>query len=46
MLDRVEAGELDATTAMRHQIEGALAMLDVVQGEANSFVLEPEQRSP
>jgi hypothetical protein len=42
MLDRIEAGELDATAAMRHRIEGVLAVLDVVQGRAERF--HPESR--
>jgi hypothetical protein len=40
MLERIEAGELDATAAMRHRIEGAIAMLDVVQGRAARFDTE------
>jgi len=40
MLDRIEAGDLDASIAMRHRIEGALAVLDVVQGRAARF--EPD----
>jgi hypothetical protein len=35
MLATIEAGDLDATTAMRHRIEGALAVLDVVQGRSS-----------
>lgn len=34
MLATIEAGDLDATTAMRHRIEGALAVLEVVQGRS------------
>jgi transcription elongation GreA/GreB family factor len=37
MMDRIEAGDLDATAAMRHRIEGALAVLEVVQGRAVRF---------
>jgi hypothetical protein len=37
MLDRIEAGDLVATAAMRHRIEGAIAVLDVVQGRAARF---------
>jgi transcription elongation GreA/GreB family factor len=37
MLDKIESGELDATTAMRHRIEGAIAVLDVVLGRATQF---------
>jgi hypothetical protein len=37
MLERIEVGELDATPAMRHRIEGALAVLDVVQGRSARF---------
>ena len=39
MLDRIEAGDLDASVSMRHRIEGAIAVLDVVQGRAKSFRL-------
>ena len=42
MLERIEAGELDATAAMRHRIEGALAVLEVVQGRAARFAPEAE----
>jgi len=34
MLATIEDGEIDATTAMRHRIEGALAVLDVVLGRS------------
>ena len=34
MLAKIEAGDLDATTAMRHRVEGALAVLEVVQGRS------------
>jgi hypothetical protein len=37
LLRRIEAGDLDATTAMRYRIEGAVAVLDVVQGRAERF---------
>jgi hypothetical protein len=37
MLARIEAGDLDATPGMRHRIEGALAVLEVVQGRATRF---------
>jgi hypothetical protein len=37
MLATIEAGNLDATTAMRYRIEGALAVLEVVQGRAARF---------
>lgn len=40
MLDKIEAGDLDATTAMRHRIEGALTVLDVVLGRAASSTLD------
>jgi len=40
MLDRVEGGDLDATTAMRYRIEGALAVIEVIQGRSAQFVLE------
>ncbi len=40
MLTQIEAGDLDATTAMRHRIEGAIAVLDVVQGRAARFQAE------
>ena len=39
MLYQIEAGEFDATPAMRHRIEGAVAVLDVVQGRAARFNL-------
>jgi hypothetical protein len=32
MLDLIKSGELNATVAMRHRLEGAVAVLDVVQG--------------
>jgi hypothetical protein len=34
MLRRIEGGQLDATATMRHRIEGAIAILDVVQGRS------------
>jgi len=34
MLALIESGDLDATTAMRHRIEGALAGLEVVLGRS------------
>jgi hypothetical protein len=37
MMDRIEAGDLDATIAMRHRIEGAIAVLDTIQGRATSL---------
>ena len=37
MLLQIEAGDVDATAAMRHRIEGAVAVLDVVQGRAARF---------
>ena len=37
MLDQIKAGDLDATPAMRHRIEGAVAVLDVVQGRSARF---------
>ena len=40
MLARIEAGELEATTTMRHRIEGALIVLEVVQGHAPSLLLD------
>jgi predicted transcriptional regulator len=36
-LGRIEAGDLDATVAMRHRIEGAIAVLDVAQGRVAEF---------
>lgn len=42
MLERIEAGELDATAAMRHRIEGAIAVLDVIQGRVARFQPEAE----
>ena len=41
-LERIEAGELDATAGMRHRIEGALAILDVIQGRVARFQPEAE----
>ena len=38
-LERIEAGELDATPGMRHRIEGAIAALDVIQGGSARFDL-------
>jgi hypothetical protein len=40
MLDRVQGGDLDATTAMRYRIEGALAVIEVIQGHSGQFVPE------
>ena len=40
LLDKVEAGDLDATTAMRYRLQGAVAVLEVVQGRGARF--EPE----
>jgi hypothetical protein len=37
LLAEIEAGGLSATAAMRHRIEGAIAVLDVVQGRAIKF---------
>ena len=34
MLATIEGGEIDATTAMRYRIEGALAVLEVVLGRS------------
>ena len=42
MLAKIESGELDATVAMRHRIEGAIAVLAVVQGRSTSFLLAAE----
>ena len=42
MLERIEAGDLDATTAMRHRIEGAIAVLEVVRGRATRFEMGSE----
>lgn len=40
MLASIEAGDLDATTAMRYRIEGAIAVLEVVQGRTARFHAE------
>jgi len=37
MLARIESGELDATTAMRYRLEGALAVIEVIQGRSARF---------
>lgn len=42
ILERIEAGDLDATTAMRYRLEGAIAVLDVIQGRIAQFQLPPE----
>jgi len=34
MLDKIEAGDLDATTSMRYRIQGAVAVLDVALGRS------------
>jgi hypothetical protein len=36
MLERIEAGDRDATSAMRPRIEGAIAVPDVAQGGLRS----------
>jgi transcription elongation GreA/GreB family factor len=45
LLDSIENGELDASAAMRHRLEGALAVLDVVQGRKARFEVE-QQMNP
>ena len=47
MLDKIEAGDLDATISMRHRIQGALTALDVVLGQSSriSFDLPPDQEA-
>ncbi len=42
MLAKIESGELDATAAMRHRIEGAVAVLDVIQGRTPHFAPESD----
>ncbi len=43
MLDKIEAGDLEASTSMRYRIEGAVEMLDVALGRStrSSFQLPP-----
>lgn len=40
MLATIESGDLDASTAMRHRIEGALAGLEVVLGRSTGLALD------
>jgi hypothetical protein len=40
MLDTIEAGDVDATAAMRHRIEGALAALEVALGRSARLVFD------
>lgn len=40
MLAQVESGELDATTAMRHRIEGAVAVLEAIQGRSPALFFD------
>jgi hypothetical protein len=40
MLDKVEAGDLDATISMRNRIEGALTVLDMVLGHSPESIRE------
>jgi hypothetical protein len=48
MLERIESGDLVATAAMRYRIEGAVAVLDTIQGRATSlaFDVAPTQPEP
>jgi hypothetical protein len=39
MLDRLESGELTASAATRHRIEGAVVALSVVLGESSAEAL-------
>jgi hypothetical protein len=34
ILQMIEAGEMAATSSMRHRIEGAITVLKIVEGEA------------
>ena len=47
MLDKIEAGDLDATISMRHRIQGAVTALDAVLGRSSriSFDLPPDQEA-
>ena len=45
MLASIEAGDLDATTAMRHRIEGALAALEVVLGHSAGLAFDLPSQS-
>jgi len=38
LLSMIEAGELDASTAMRYRLEGAIAALDVALGRPSSLL--------
>lgn len=40
LMDQVDAGDLDATIAMRHRIEGAVSALKVALGEAELTAIE------
>jgi len=40
MLDKIEAGDLDATISMRHRIEGSLTVLDMVLGHSPESILD------
>ena len=35
LLSAIESGDLQASVAMRHRLEGALTVLQVIQGESN-----------
>ena len=37
LLDKIEVSDLDATAGIRNRIEGAIAVLDVVQGHVAQF---------
>jgi hypothetical protein len=42
LLKRIDSEELSATAAMRHRIEGAIAAINVVQGETASINLQED----
>jgi hypothetical protein len=40
LLDRIQAGELDASIAMTYRVEGALTALQAVLGERHSVLAD------
>jgi hypothetical protein len=46
MRDQIEAGHLAGSTALKHRIEGAVAVLNVVLGRAASLELDGASGQP
>lgn len=40
MINRIDSGELSASTSMRHRIEGALAATNAILGRSTDELLE------